>query len=503
MDVRDALNTLAETVPPESELPERTRKGARRRRALNASVTLLMIIAMGAGGWVGVRALRPEQTRIPPAERTPEGVTKLEWFGHTAPFAQTDDSLWLAISPRLYRLADDGTVKGEWRFGNDPLSPNPPPYATIAGTAASSDRFVFVAYRTNSLPDGRDPCVAQPFVAGSAKGCGRVAVIRNGTAEERTVLDEPPTGIVMGDEWAWVSGVSTLYRVTDGDDILHAPVPLPPGLRAVKLLRDATHLWVLTEGPESANVLLKLDARTGAEVARTEVPGSVVGVGAGAVWGAGLEREGARTISTVFRIDTETLRITGPTRVITTFLAGDEPAFTQLGPILADGSDVWVGSHDGIVYRIDADSGRTLGSIRTKFAPATMIRRGGFLWSAHLDGHIVRTPLDPPVTTFAPPEDAPDYVEPSPGPGPSRPAGFTRVDLLGDDRTIVVHFFHGLCDHLDHVAISYEATRVVVRPMIADDPRPPGTACPGAGVVQRSVVRLREPLGDRTIVNAD
>lgn len=503
MDIRERLNTLAETLPPESELPQHTRVAAKRRRVLGASVSILTVVALIAGGWAGVAALRPPDRRIPPAETpAPEEVAKLEWFGDPLTLGQIGQSIWVSSSPRVYQLDDSGAVKGEWRFGNDSLSPNPPPYASIAGIAPASDRLVYVAYTRISLPEGRDPCGAKPFVAGSATECGRVSLIRDGAAVERATLDEPPTGIVLGEAWAWVSGVTKLYRVNDGDDVLYQPVPLPDGLRAVKLLRDRTHLWLLTEGPEGINVLLKLDARTGAEVARTEIPGFVIGVGDGAVWGAGLEREGARTTSTVFRVDADTLRITGPTNVLTTFLAEGEQPFTPLNPILADAGSVWVGSNDGIVYRIDAQTARVRGSIRTQHGLMSLMRRGEYLWSAHLDARIVRTRIQSPVETFAAPEDDPDYRAASPGPGPDQATGFTRVDVLGDDRTLVIHFFHGACDHLDHVEIVYEPTRVVVRPMLADDPMPSDSFCPGIGLIHKTVERLREPLGDREVVNA-
>lgn len=503
-DIRERLNTLAETLPPESALPEGTRIAAKRRRVASASLTILTVVALIAGGWMAIPALRSDDRRVPPAG-TPasQEVTKLEWFGDPVTLGQSEESIWVGSSPRVYQLDDDGTVKGEWRFGNDSLSPNPPPYASIAGVAVASDRLVYVAYTRIGEPEGRDPCGAQPFVPGSATECGRVSLIRSGKAEERATLDEPPTGIVLDDAWAWVSGVTKLYRVNDGDDVLYEPVPLPAGLRAVKLLRDRTHLWLLTEGAESINVLLKLDARTGAEVARTEIPGFVIGVGDRAVWGAGLEREGARTTSTVFRVDAETLRMTGPTNVLTTFLAEGEQPFTPLNPILADAGNVWVGSNDGTVYRIDAQSARVRGSIRTQHGLMSLMRRGEDLWSAHLDARIVRTPARDPVETFAAPEHDPDYRAASPGPGTARATGFTRVDVLGDDRTLVIHFFHGACDHLDHVEITYEATRVVVRPMLADDPRPSGSFCPGLGLIHTTVERLREPLGNRDIVNAD
>ncbi len=507
MDLREALNILADVVPPEDGLPERTRRSAHRHRIVTASVGVLTIVAIVAGGWMGVRAFRPPVKVIPPVEdRSTTELAKLEWFGDTGPLVQTRDSVWVAMSPKIYRLDGEGTKVAEWRFGNDPLSPNPPPYANIVGVAAPSDDLVYVAYTRINLPDGRDPCGSRPFVSGSAQGCGRVALIRNGKAEDRAVVAEPVIGIVAGDGYAWVSGVSELYRVTSGDDVLYPSVKLPRGLRAVRLMRNASHLWLLAEGPESSNVLLKLDARTGKETARAEIPGSAIAVDDAAVWGAGLEREGARTVSTVFRVDAETLQISGRTQVVTTFLAGSEQGFTPLSPLLSASGDVWAGSTDGVVYRIDGPSssrspGRVLGSIRTLSYPAAMMRRGNTLWTAHIDGRILRTGLEPPVDTIARPEDAPDYAEPSPGPGTPRPAGFDRVELLGDDRTIVVRYLGGACERLDHVAITYEETRVLVRVMIVDDTIPSGSACPSIGIQRQTATQLREPLGNRTIIN--
>ncbi len=145
-----------------------------------------------------------------------------------------------------------------------------------------------------------------------------------------------PSAIAAGADAIWVAsrGDATVVRL---DPASGSPgTPIPVGAAPSGLAVDDSGVWVTSE---DGGTLLHLDPASGVALAPPIPVGSrpiAVASGAGAIWVA------SATDGTVTRIDPQTNRVTGVAEVggsLVSLAAGDD--------------DVWAGSLDGLVHRLD------------------------------------------------------------------------------------------------------------------------------------------------------
>ena len=109
-----------------------------------------------------------------------------------------------------------------------------------------------------------------------------------------------------------------------------------------------------------------------------------------------------------------------------------------------------------------------------------------------------------PCPVSEPPIPAqPQVVVPRPGMDHVRARPFDSATVSNDGRTVTIDFVSGIepCSVLDHVAVRYGAKAVTITLFEGSDPSAGDVACIDIGVFKRTVVRLAEPLGNRTIVD--
>ncbi|MGQ0669627.1 MAG: hypothetical protein ACT4PO_08140 [Actinomycetota bacterium] len=96
-----------------------------------------------------------------------------------------------------------------------------------------------------------------------------------------------------------------------------------------------------------------------------------------------------------------------------------------------------------------------------------------------------------------------ERVTPVPGMLGVRAVPWQRIDVGGDDRTLIVHFTSGVqpCFVLDHVQIDYGDDAVTITLYEGHQPGSEDLACPEIGIFKSVTVVLDEPLAGRTLVD--
>jgi hypothetical protein len=94
-------------------------------------------------------------------------------------------------------------------------------------------------------------------------------------------------------------------------------------------------------------------------------------------------------------------------------------------------------------------------------------------------------------------------VAPHPGTVRTAPVAFSSATAITGGAELDVRFVGGLqpCFVLDHVTVDEGADVVVVTLYAGHDPSVPHVACSKARRELRTVVALRAPLGDRTVLD--
>jgi hypothetical protein len=126
---------------------------------------------------------------------------------------------------------------------------------------------------------------------------------------------------------------------------------------------------------------------------------------------------------------------------------------------------------------------------------------GGEVSAGDCDDTVVGSPGDD--GKIMDPDDGAEPVEPRPGMAGVRPHIFDHAVVGDDGRTVTVFFWSGVepCYVLDHVDVEYGATAVTITLYEGHDPDAGDVACIEIALLNKVVVELDEPVGDRGIVD--
>src|SRR6266705_3880364 len=166
-DLRHTLRGLAEEVEPDASFPARVRSRVRRRQALTAFVSVLVLASVGIGSAAGIRALTERAWRVPTNRVTLPPAP-------AGPVACTDG----------WHLAPNPVMKGDYQ---DSL---------VAGSALASDDIWAVGTGFVTSPTGQTVALLEHWD-------GRVwTVVKGADTAGRSVRLNAVAAVAPNDVWA-------------------------------------------------------------------------------------------------------------------------------------------------------------------------------------------------------------------------------------------------------------------------------------------------------------
>jgi hypothetical protein len=389
-EIRQLLRERAGDVGLDDVMPRSTFERARRRRALTgvaAAGTVAAVIigaVLGVGAITGSRAIdyidQPmEPTRVTsvPLGDTPYGLA--HGFGSVWAAAGGDVT---RIDPRTGKATARIELTGGPRRVGDTTERDR--YTVLASTLTAGDDAMWVLgqragteFSATAVPLGASPSGEGQTTATFSMEAHAIAPQPQATSSLRAQSQGPPVGsptpgpfLMPPDEWS-------LLRIDPRDNSVRETDRIEVGLPPQFMTAGEGGIWLATENGRLDGSVWRFSGKTGKLEERFQFRGIPMGVAAqgGSVYVAFAP---ALQGKLVLRIDPKANRIVDEIAI---------PGVTWARAITAADDDVWVSAargesddRDYLVARIDARSGRLLGTIEVPSNLAKMAAGGGFLW---------------------------------------------------------------------------------------------------------------------------
>ena len=379
-EIRQLLRERAGDVGLDDVMPRSTLERARRRRALTGVATAGTLAAViigavfGVGAITGSRAIEYVDQPMEPKRVTSVSLADIP-YGLTSGFGSiwaTGGSDITRIDPRTGKATARIELTGGPRRVGDTTERDS--FTVLAATlTAGEDAMWVLGQRAGSAFFA----TAAPLTA-SPSGQGQTSATFSMEAHAIGPQSQgPPVGSPTPEPFLMPPGEWSLLRIDPRDNSVRETDRIEVGRPPQFMTAGEGSVWLATEDGALAGSVWRFSGKTGKLEERFQVRGIPMGVAAqgGSVYVAVAP---ALQGKLVLRIDPKANRIVDEIAV---------PGAAWARAITAADDDVWVAAGRGeaeggsyLVARIDARSGRLLGTIDVPSNLAELAAGGGFLW---------------------------------------------------------------------------------------------------------------------------